>query len=327
MKLKFRHILLSSVALLTYVTLPSANADSYDDRINELKHKIVEVQNTENEPKMRALKIQVANHKSKLESLDKESKEYEILRVTFVNKEAELKEADLKRESDIKALEDEIKKVEEERVLEFSKVMPTKAFDVTAHFESGNRNPGSILGVLADGAGQNYGTYSLTEVHTMPGYLAFLEQHYPHLRAKLTGSINSSEFNSSWERLGQTDTDEFKNSQARYLFEKTILPKIDRFKQDTGVDLLDGTHSVGAVGMFSGMIHNAGVAWYPYLVSAANTAKTDGGFNDELFITEAAGYVANNYNGVYASSIRSRYVRQPIQEKQRTEKFVYKRVN
>ena len=35
-------------------------------------------------------------------------------------------------------------------------------FEVTAN-ESNNRNPGTVLGELDDGAGMNYGTYSLTQ--------------------------------------------------------------------------------------------------------------------------------------------------------------------
>lgn len=40
-----------------------------------------------------------------------------------------------------------------------------------ATYESGNASAGTILGVLNDGAGQNYGPYSLTENYTMPGWI------------------------------------------------------------------------------------------------------------------------------------------------------------
>lgn len=219
-------------------------------------------------------------------------------------------------------------KEEEARLTEIKKqelnpTMPRKAFKVTAKYESNNRNPGAVLGELDDGAGQNYGTYSLTENYTMTGYLKFLEEHYPDLRSQLTGSVNSNEFNSSWEALGQSEPEKFQDSQAQYLFEKTIMPRLAEFKKDTGVDLLDGSHTTGAVGIFSGMIHNAGVAWYDYLVEAAEIAKTDSGFDDNLFISTAAGFVADNYNGVYRDAIRSRYVRQPLDEMKETEPFFY----
>lgn len=95
-------------------------------------------------------------------------------------------------------------------------------FEITAIYESGNRNPGAILGTLEDGAGMNYGTYSLTERYTMKPYLNFLSKNYPELRSQLTGEINSDEFNSSWKALGETETEKFKASQAQYILKLTL---------------------------------------------------------------------------------------------------------
>ena len=201
---------------------------------------------------------------------------------------------------------------------------PMQVFDITAIYESGNRNPGAILGTLEDGAGMNYGTYSLTQKYTMKPYLEFLSKNYPELRAQLTGEINSDEFNASWKALGETETEKFKASQAQYIFETNIMPILEKLKKETGVDFLDGTHSIGSVGMISGMIHNAGHAWYSIIKEAAVTTKNESSqFNDKAFVERIGGWVRDNYSGVYSQSIRNRYSKQTPQEKERTELFTY----
>ena len=197
-----------------------------------------------------------------------------------------------------------------------------QVFEITAIYESGNRNPGAILGTLEDGAGMNYGTYSLTERYTMKPYLNFLSKNYPELRSQLTGEINSDEFNASWKALGETE--KFKASQAQYIFETNIMPVLEKLKKETGVDFLDGTHSIGSVGMISGMIHNAGHAWYSIIREAAISTKNESAqFNDKAFVERIGGWVRDNYSGVYAQSIRNRYAKQTPQEKERTELFTY----
>lgn len=201
---------------------------------------------------------------------------------------------------------------------------PLKVFEVTANYESGNRNAGTILGTLADGAGMNYGTYSLTQNYTMKPYLEFLNKNYPELRSQLTGEINSDEFNASWKALGETEPEKFKASQAQYIFETNIMPVLEKIKKETGVDFLDGTHSIGSVGMVSGMIHNAGHAWYSIIKEAAVTTKNESSqFNDKAFVERIGGWVRDNYSGVYSQSIRNRYAKQTPQEKERTELFTY----
>lgn len=211
-------------------------------------------------------------------------------------------------------------KAEQDRL---NSLQPLKVFEVTAKYESNNRNPGAVLGELDDGAGMNYGTYSLTQNHTMKPYLDFLATYYPDLRAKLSGDIGSDEFNESWKQLGQTDTDVFKQSQAQFIFEKYSIPTIEKLNAETGVNLLDGTHSLGAVGLVSGMIHNAGKAWYPVIRDAANEVKASGNFDDNAFIEKIGGWVRDNYSGVYTSSIRNRYRHQTPDEQARTELFTY----
>lgn len=201
---------------------------------------------------------------------------------------------------------------------------PLKVFEVTANYESGNRNAGTILGTLADGAGMNYGTYSLTQNYTMKPYLEFLSKNYPELRSQLTGEINSDEFNASWKTLGETEPEKFKASQAQYIFETNIMPVLEKLKKETGVDFLDGTHSIGSIGMISGMIHNAGHAWYSIIKEAAITTKNESSqFNDKAFVERIGGWVRDNYSGVYSQSIRNRYSKQTPQEKERTELFTY----
>ena len=185
----------------------------------------------------------------------------------------------------------EQEKIAKEKAKAENNKKPMRIFEVTAIYESGNRNPGAILGTLEDGAGMNYGTYSLTERYTMKPYLNFLSKNYLELRSQLTGEINSDEFNASWKALGETETEKFKASQAQYIFEANIMPVLEKLKKETGVDFLDGTHSIGSIGMISGMIHNAGHAWYSIIKEAAITTKNESSqFNDKVFVERIGGW-------------------------------------
>ena len=218
----------------------------------------------------------------------------------------------------------EKEKIAKEKEKQENDKKPLKVFEVTAIYESGNRNAGTILGTLADGAGMNYGTYSLTQNYTMKPYLEFLNKNYPELRSQLTGEINSDEFNASWIALGKSEPEKFQATQAQYIFEANILPVLEKLKKETGVDFLDGTHSIGSIGMISGMIHNAGHAWYSIIKEAAITTKNESSqFNDKAFVERIGGWVKDNYSGVYSQSIRNRYAKQTPQEKERTELFTY----
>lgn len=218
----------------------------------------------------------------------------------------------------------EKEKIAKEKAKAENDKKPMQVFKITAIYESGNRNPGAILGTLEDGAGMNYGTYSLTQKYTMKPYLEFLSKNYPELRSQLTGEINSDEFNASWKALGETETEKFKASQAQYIFETNIMPVLEKLKKETGVDFLDGTHSIGSIGMISGMIHNAGQAWYSIIREAAISTKNESAqFNDKAFVERIGGWVRDNYSGIYAQSIRNRYAKQTPQEKERIELFTY----
>ena len=218
----------------------------------------------------------------------------------------------------------EKEKIAKEKAKAENDKKPMQVFEITAIYESGNRNPGAILGTLEDGAGMNYGTYSLTQKYTMKPYLEFLSKNYPELRSQLTGEINSDEFNASWKALGETETEKFKSSQAQYIFETNIMPVLEKLKKETGVDFLDGTHSIGSIGMISGMIHNAGQAWYSIIREAAISTKNESAqFNDKAFVERIGGWVRDNYSGIYAQSIRNRYAKQTPQEKERIELFTY----
>lgn len=218
----------------------------------------------------------------------------------------------------------EKEKIAKEKAKAENDKKPMQVFEITAIYESGNRNPGAILGTLEDGAGMNYGTYSLTQKYTMKPYLEFLSKNYPELRSQLTGEINSDEFNASWKALGETETEKFKASQAQYIFETNIMPVLEKLKKETGVDFLDGTHSIGSIGMISGMIHNAGQAWYSIIREAAISTKNESAqFNDKAFVERIGGWVMDNYSGIYAQSIRNRYAKQTPQEKERIELFTY----
>ena len=218
----------------------------------------------------------------------------------------------------------EKEKIAKEKAKAENDKKPMQVFEITAIYESGNRNPGAILGTLEDGAGMNYGTYSLTQKYTMKPYLEFLSKNYPELRSQLTGEINSDEFNASWKALGETETEKFKASQAQYIFETNIMPVLEKLKKETGVDFLDGTHSIGSIGMISGMIHNASQAWYSIIREAAISTKNESAqFNDKAFVERIGGWVRDNYSGIYAQSIRNRYAKQTPQEKERIELFTY----
>ena len=221
-----------------------------------------------------------------------------------------------KRITDQKNADAELKRKQEE-----NKNQPLKALELAAKFESNNRGPGAILGELDDGAGMNYGTYSLTQNHTMKPYLAFLAEKYPDLRQQLPNDIGSSSFNDAWKALGNKDGERFKQTQAEFIFNKDILPAIDKLKKETGVDLLDGTHTLGSVGMFASMIHNAGYGWYGTLKDAAQILATT--HDDNAFIEATGGHVRDHYSGRYATGIRNRYRKQTPEEQARTELFWY----
>lgn len=297
-------LLCTTLMSMSFVSV--AHADTQQDKINNLSHLapaektkfIVEAAKANNKTKI----INVATKLNDAKKADELQKtEDERARVAKEEKEAQ-------------------EKAEQERL---NNLKPLQVFEVTAKYESNNRNPGAVLGELDDGAGMNYGTYSLTQNHTMKPYLEFLSNQYPELRAKLTGEIGSEEFNQSWKQLGQTDTDIFKQSQAQFIFEKYSIPTIEKLNAETGVNLLDGTHSLGAVGLVSGMIHNAGKAWYPVIRDAANEVKASGSFDDNTFIEKIGGWVRDNYSGVYKNSIRNRYRKQTPDEQARTEIFTY----
>lgn len=259
---------------------------------------------------------------AKLSELTTEEKEHffkELYKASSKNDfEKVLKKANSKSNQHV------IEKQEKEKAKAENDKKPMRVFEVTAIYESGNRNPGAILGTLEDDAGMNYGTYSLTERYTMKPYLNFLSKNYPELRPQLTGEINSDEFNASWKTLGENETEKFKASQAQYIFETNIMPVLEKLKKETGVDFLDGTHSIGSVGMISGMIHNAGHAWYSIIKDAAITTKNESSqFDDKAFIERIGGWVRDNYSGVYSQSIRNRYSKQTPKEKERTELFTY----
>lgn len=204
---------------------------------------------------------------------------------------------------------------------EDNKKQPLKVLELAAKYESNNRGPGAVLGELDDGAGMNYGTYSLTQNHTMKPYLKFLEEKYPDLRSQLPDDIGSNTFNEAWKTLGDKDGERFKQTQAEFIFNKDILPAIDKLKKDTGVDLLDGTHTLGTVGMFASMIHNAGYGWYGTIKTAAQTLATT--HDDNAFIEATGGHIRDNYSGRYATGIRNRYRKQTPDEQARTELFWY----
>lgn len=261
---------------------------------------------------------------SELTTKEKEDFFKELYKASSKNDfEKVLKKANSKNNQHVIEKQEQEKIAKEKEKAENDK-KPMQVFEITAIYESGNRNPGAILGTLEDGAGMNYGTYSLTQRYTMKPYLEFLNKNYPELRSQLTGEINSDEFNASWKALGENETEKFKASQAQYIFEANIMPVLEKLKKETGVDFLDGTHSIGSVGMISGMIHNAGQAWYSIIREAAISTKNESAqFNDKAFVERIGGWVRDNYSGVYAQSIHNRYAKQTPQEKERTELFTY----
>lgn len=89
-----------------------------------------------------------------------------------------------------------------------------------------------------------------------------------------------------------------------------------------GAMLFNFTHTT--VHADSGMIHNAGQAWYSIIREAAISTKNESAqFNDKAFVERIGGWVRDNYSGVYSQSIRNRYSKQTPQEKERTELFIY----
>ena len=193
------------------------------------------------------------------------------------------------------------------------------ALEPMATYESSNAGAGAILGVLNDGAGQNYGPYSLTENYTMPDFLVYLSEKYPEFYARFQSPINSDDFNANWQQIGSENESKFKQAQAEFIFNKTVVLATTKLKNDTGVDLIDGTHSIGAVGMFASLIHNGGYLWYNQIKLAADELNQT--HDDNKFIEAIGGYVRDNYSGNYAHGIKNRYTKQVLYEQKRTKLF------
>lgn len=193
------------------------------------------------------------------------------------------------------------------------------ALEPMAIYESDNATAGTILSILNDGAGQNYGPYSLTENYTMPDFLVYLSEKYPEFASRLQSPVNSEEFNANWQQIGAENESKFKQVQAEFIFNKTIVPALAKLKADTGVDLTDGTHSIGAVGMFASLIHNGGYLWYNQIKLAADELNQT--HDDNKFIETIGGHVRDNYSGNYAHGIKNRYAKQVPYEQKRTKLF------
>lgn len=153
----------------------------------------------------------------------------------------------------------------------------------------------------------------------MPDFLAYLSEKYPEFASRLQSPINSDDFNANWQQIGAENESKFKQAQAEFIFNKTMVPAIAKLKADTGVDLIDGTHSIGAVGMFASLIHNGGYLWYSQIKLAADELNQT--HDDNKFIEAIGGHVRDNYSGNYAHGIRNRYTKQVPYEQKRTKLF------
>ena len=182
-----------------------------------------------------------------------------------------------------------------------------RVFSDTWEYEMGKQGPGVIGKPLNDGAGKNYGAASFTQKYNMESFRAWLKQRYPNLESKLVGATCSTAFDASWEQLGKTDEQAFLKAQIEYTFESKLIPWINKLKQATGVDLNNGKYSEGVFSLLLSM-SNQRPAWInekviPFFKSNPNATS-------EQIINGLGGWLANNYSGNYASSIRNRYKKQ-----------------
>lgn len=189
--------------------------------------------------------------------------------------------------------------------------LAVQVFKDMAVEEMGNQNSGHVSAPLADGAGKNYGKYSFTQVYEIApagggGFIPWLKKNFPDLAKKLNATPASAEFDAQWRALGASNDKEFTEAQALYCVEK-FNGYASTLKRATGVDINSGKYTVGVWSIFASMMNQRPAwlseIWIPYLNSHKNASSAD-------IIKNTAGYLKNNYNGNYASSIRNRYARQ-----------------
>lgn len=195
-----------------------------------------------------------------------------------------------------------------------------RVFNDTWQYEMGKSGPGEVADPLDDGAGYNYGIASFTQKWNMDSLLDYLADEYPDLRAKLSGSVGSSEFNNSWRALGDSDEQRFFDAQLKFLLNSKLDPALDKIKNNTDVDLNNGKYSEGVFSLLLSMANQrpawVNEKWIPYLNSNPNASSDD-------IINGIGGDIANNYNGNYANAIRNRYSNQVANSLSLTTPFVY----
>lgn len=203
------------------------------------------------------------------------------------------------------------------------------------NFEMGGAKAGTVAGDLGDGAGFNYGAFSFTQNYTMNSLLDYMGKVSDGLRSKLTAPMGSAEFNNQWKQLGGhtppydgsapvtgTNEQEMLDIQAGWMVNNFLPGQLELLKNATGIDLNDGTHTLGAMSVFICMVHQR-PAWMNELIIPA-VQSMGGSFSDDKFIDATSGYLATSYGGNYASSIRSRYAQQTAIAKQKNQKFKVK---
>lgn len=152
-------------------------------------------------------------------------------------------------------------------------------FEQMAISESSNANPGKFLGVLDDGAGGNWGTYSHTDKYTLQPLLVLLRDYYPDVFKiiKLPKGLdldkdygsdgllsfalyNDSDFVNSFAEAGNKYEKELREAEAIQIFYGSSVPALKQSKELIGVDLLDGTVPTGVIRLSLSLFHQWGLS-------------------------------------------------------------------
>lgn len=144
--------------------------------------------------------------------------------------------------------------------------------------ESSDANPGAFLGVLDDGAGGNWGTYSHTCRYTLQNLLKVFRDYYPHIFEiiKLPAGLNldadyggngllgfalynDQTFINSFAEAGQKYEKEMREAEAIEIFYHSSVPALKQSKDLIGVDLLSGDIPTGVIRLSLSLFHQWGL--------------------------------------------------------------------
>lgn len=212
-------------------------------------------------------------------------------------------------------------------------------FEQMAISESSNANPGKFLGVLDDGAGGNWGTYSHTDKYTLQSLLILLKDYYPDVFKiiKLPSGLdinkdygsdgllgfalyNDANFVNSFAEAGNKYEKELREAEAIQIFYGSSVPALKQSKDLIGIDLLDGTIPTGVIRLSLSLFHQWGLSGGSSILRdiapETDNLKDVNKVADAVLRETTSRIQSQFYEGTY-----NRYTREGNEAKKYTEPF------